>query len=69
MRAEISRLRHHFGITTIYVTHDRVEAMTMGYRILVMRGRDGRRDGGTAGGTLRLDRIHCFDLETGAAIR
>src|SRR5437588_300448 len=32
MRAEISRLQHDLGVTTIYVTHDQVEAMTMGDR-------------------------------------
>jgi multiple sugar transport system ATP-binding protein len=37
MRAEISRLQHGLGTTTIYVTHDQVEAMTMGDRIAVMR--------------------------------
>jgi multiple sugar transport system ATP-binding protein len=36
-RAEISRLQKHLGTTTIYVTHDQVEAMTMGDRIAVMR--------------------------------
>ncbi len=37
MRAEISRLQSELGTTTIYVTHDQVEAMTMGDRIAVMR--------------------------------
>jgi multiple sugar transport system ATP-binding protein len=37
MRAEISRLQHELGVTMIYVTHDQVEAMTMGDRIAVMR--------------------------------
>jgi multiple sugar transport system ATP-binding protein len=37
MRAEISRLQSNLGTTTIYVTHDQVEAMTMGDRIAVMR--------------------------------
>jgi multiple sugar transport system ATP-binding protein len=37
MRAEISRLQHELGTTTLYVTHDQVEAMTMGDRIAVMR--------------------------------
>jgi multiple sugar transport system ATP-binding protein len=37
MRAEISRLQHELGTTTIYVTHDQVEAMTMGDRVAVMR--------------------------------
>jgi multiple sugar transport system ATP-binding protein len=37
MRAEVTRLQHELGVTTIYVTHDQVEAMTMGHRIAVMR--------------------------------
>ena len=37
MRAEISRLQHDLGVTTIYVTHDQVEAMTMGDRVAVIR--------------------------------
>ncbi|MGI8421579.1 MAG: ABC transporter ATP-binding protein [Gaiellaceae bacterium] len=37
MRAEISRLQHGLGVTTVYVTHDQVEAMTMGDRVAVMR--------------------------------
>ena len=36
-RAEITKLQRRLGITTIYVTHDQVEAMTMGDRIVVMR--------------------------------
>jgi multiple sugar transport system ATP-binding protein len=35
-RAEILRLQQNLGVTTIYVTHDQVEAMTMGDRIAVM---------------------------------
>jgi multiple sugar transport system ATP-binding protein len=37
MRAEISRIQHEVGATTIYVTHDQVEAMTMGDRVAVLR--------------------------------
>ena len=37
MRAEISRLHERLGTTFIYVTHDQVEAMTMGSRIVVMK--------------------------------
>jgi multiple sugar transport system ATP-binding protein len=37
MRAEISRIQHEFGATTIYVTHDQIEAMTMGDRVAVLR--------------------------------
>jgi multiple sugar transport system ATP-binding protein len=38
MRAEVARIQHELGATTIYVTHDQVEAMTMGDRVAVMRG-------------------------------
>jgi multiple sugar transport system ATP-binding protein len=38
MRAEIQKLQRTLGVTTIYVTHDQTEAMTMGDRIAVMRG-------------------------------
>jgi multiple sugar transport system ATP-binding protein len=37
-RAELMRLHRRLGITTLYVTHDQVEAMTMGQRIVVLRG-------------------------------
>jgi multiple sugar transport system ATP-binding protein len=37
VRAEIARLQANLGVTTIYVTHDQVEAMTMGDRVAVMR--------------------------------
>ena len=37
MRAEIAKLQHELGTTTIYVTHDQVEAMTMGDRVAVMQ--------------------------------
>jgi multiple sugar transport system ATP-binding protein len=37
MRVEISRLHHNLDTTMIYVTHDQVEAMTMGDRIVVMK--------------------------------
>jgi multiple sugar transport system ATP-binding protein len=38
MRAELKRLLKEIGSTTIYVTHDQVEALSMGDRIAVMRG-------------------------------
>jgi multiple sugar transport system ATP-binding protein len=37
MRAEIAKLQQDLGVTTIYVTHDQIEAMTMGDRVAVMR--------------------------------
>jgi multiple sugar transport system ATP-binding protein len=38
MRAEIARLQRDLNVTTIYVTHDQVEAMTLGDRVAVLRG-------------------------------
>ncbi|MER9745814.1 ABC transporter ATP-binding protein [Mesorhizobium sp. M0140] len=38
MRAEITRLQKQLGVTTIYVTHDQTEAMTMGDRVAVLKG-------------------------------
>ena len=37
MRAEVARIQRRIGVSTIYVTHDQVEAMTMGDRVSVMR--------------------------------
>ncbi len=37
MRTEISRLQRRLGITTVYVTHDQTEAMTLGDRVAVLR--------------------------------
>jgi multiple sugar transport system ATP-binding protein len=37
MRAEIAKLQSDLGTTTVYVTHDQIEAMTMGDRVAVMR--------------------------------
>jgi multiple sugar transport system ATP-binding protein len=37
MRAEIMQLQNRLGVTTIYVTHDQVEAMTMGDRVAVLK--------------------------------
>jgi multiple sugar transport system ATP-binding protein len=38
IRTEIAELQRKMGTTTVYVTHDQVEAMTMGDRVVVMRG-------------------------------
>jgi multiple sugar transport system ATP-binding protein len=40
MRAELARLHERLAVTTVYVTHDQVEAMTLGHRVAVLR--DGR---------------------------
>ena len=40
MRGELKRLQHELGTTTVYVTHDQSEAMTLAHRVAVMR--DGR---------------------------
>jgi multiple sugar transport system ATP-binding protein len=37
MRADIKKIQSNLGVTTLYVTHDQVEAMTMGHRVAVMR--------------------------------
>jgi multiple sugar transport system ATP-binding protein len=37
MRTEIARLQNRLGVTTVYVTHDQVEAMTLGDRVAVLR--------------------------------
>ena len=37
MRAQLSRLHERLGVTTVYVTHDQVEAMTLGDRVAVLR--------------------------------
>ena len=36
MRAEVSKLQHTLNVTTVYVTHDQIEAMTMGDRVAVL---------------------------------
>src|SRR5213080_4393829 len=38
MRASLAQLHERLGVTTIYVTHDQVEAMTLGQRVAVLRG-------------------------------
>jgi multiple sugar transport system ATP-binding protein len=37
LRAELSRLHKRLGVTTVYVTHDQVEAVTLGHRVAVLR--------------------------------
>ncbi len=37
MRLEIKKLQERLGITSVYVTHDQVEAMTLGHRLMVLR--------------------------------
>jgi multiple sugar transport system ATP-binding protein len=38
MRTELARIQNQLGTTTVYVTHDQIEAMTLGDRVAVMRG-------------------------------
>jgi multiple sugar transport system ATP-binding protein len=38
MRAEVQRIQRRIGVATLYVTHDQIEAMTMGDRVAVLRG-------------------------------
>ena len=56
MRFEIRRLHDQYRYTTIYVTHDQAEAMTMADRIVVMNGGPHRADR-HAGGRLRAARL------------
>ena len=42
MRSEIARLQNRLGTTTVYVTHDQTEAMTLGDRVVVHAGRGSR---------------------------
>jgi multiple sugar transport system ATP-binding protein len=37
MRAELAKLHERLGVTTVYVTHDQVEAMTLGQRVAILR--------------------------------
>ena len=37
MRSDVAALQHEFGVTTVYVTHDQAEAMTLGHRVAVLR--------------------------------
>ena len=36
MRAELKHMQHELGVTTVYVTHDQIEAMTLAHRVVVM---------------------------------
>ena len=38
MRAELKHMQHELGITTIYVTHDQIEAMTLAHRVSILEG-------------------------------
>ena len=68
MRAELKRLHQRLGITTIYVTHDQVEAMTLGDRIVgdVERPRPADRH---AAGRLPTARRTCSSRASSAARR
>ena len=57
MRADIKKIQSNLGATTIYVTHDQVEAMTMGHRVAVMRKGE-LRAGRAATGALRRPGEH-----------
>ncbi len=52
MRAELVKLHQRLGVTTLYVTHDQVEAMTLGQRVAVLEP-GGRPAGGSAGRALQ----------------
>ncbi|GAB2026545.1 ABC transporter ATP-binding protein [Lactovum odontotermitis] len=54
MRAEIAKLHRHIGATTIYVTHDQTEAMTLADRIVIMSSAPNADNSGTVG---RIEQI------------
>ncbi len=45
MRGEIARLQNRLGTTTVYVTHDQTEAMTLGDRVVVLRAGEAQQIG------------------------
>ena len=55
MRTEVSRIQQRLGTTTVYVTHDQTEAMTLGDRVAVMRA-GVLQQVGTPHGALRATR-------------
>ena len=67
-RAEIARLHQRLGTTTVYVTHDQVEAMTMGTRIAVM-DKGELHAGRAAPGAVRQARRSCSWPGSSAAPR
>ncbi len=68
MRTEISRIQQQLQTTTIYVTHDQTEAMTLGDRIAVMRA-GMLQQVGTAGRALRATRRTCSSPASSARRR
>ena len=67
-RANIAGLQARLGTTTIYVTHDQVEAMTMGHRVAVLQGRPAAA-GGHAAQPLRAARTTCSSRASSARRR
>jgi multiple sugar transport system ATP-binding protein len=57
-RTEVVELQNRLGVTTVYVTHDQVEAMTMGHRVAVLR--DGLLQQCDAPGTLYHEPVNLF---------
>ncbi len=57
MRASLSQLHERLGVTTIYVTHDQVEAMTLGQRVCVHGGRQAAAGGQPAGAVRRAGNL------------
>ena len=68
MRAEVSRIQRRLAVATLYVTHDQVEAMTMGDRVAVMRSRPAAAVRAAAGG-LRRPRRTCSSPRSSAPRR
>ena len=72
-RTQIAALQRRLGVTTVYVTHDQVEAMTMGDRVAVLEGRPAAAVRDTAGavhpaGQHLRRRLHRFAGDEHAAV-
>ena len=57
-RTQLADLQARLGVTTVYVTHDQVEALTMGHRVAVLR--DGKLQQVDSPGTLYSDPVNRF---------
>ena len=67
MRAELKHMQHELGVTTVYVTHDQVEAMTLAHRVAVMDGGVLQQVGTPARSTTR--RLTCSSPDSWVRLR
>ena len=62
MRAELKHMQSELGITTIYVTHDQIEAMTLAHRVAILKDGDPAAAGHPKGSLLRPGEFVCGRL-------